>query len=788
VRSCRAVAVLCSATSIASRNVRQELQLAWDRDKPILPLLLEPVEFPDAVAYFLQGRQWIEVHDRPSDDWLPGITRALARLGIQSPPSGPEPAEIHRRPVNLPSPLTALLGRDDEVARVVELLNSHRLVTLIGPGGVGKTRLAIDAARQAAPAFPDGVTFVDLAPIRDPALVLPVIARALDVRETPGRTLPEVLTAALDVSQTLLVLDNVEQVIDAATEIAGLLVSCPRLAMLVTSRSLLGVRGESLVSIDPLPVPSTDSSTEVLGDNAAVRLFVERAQGALPGFVPIEDDLGVIARICHRLDGLPLALELAAARTRLLAPAALLSRLELALPTLTGGPRDLPDRQRTLRDTIAWSHDLLTPREQILFRRLGVFVEGWTLEAAEAVCDEEKQFDVLDMLTSLVGQSLVEVNVPGGPRYRMLETIREYAQGRLQESGEEETTRAAHASYFSLLGVDAARTHALYPERFAAQLSVEAENMRAALDWTSGRADADTRLRLALAWTYLAWYRGGFADVRRRLEQVLPDLPFESVLYAEGYEALSVVADALGDQHAAADAAALSEASARAHGNDFELARALLAKAMALNGLGELEQAARVYEESATLSRRVAASDPVAAHVLTLVLNNLGCIAEERGDADLAAEYYQRALDAAVNGGLGHEHLLHYTMNLASMYLERGQTDEAARRISGALDMMTDESALGLVTFVLEETAYLAEAVGRHTEAGQLLGAAVEVERLYGAVTERQVEVERSELIAKLAAALGNEACQEAMATGRAVPIKDAIAQANALVREIGMA
>ena len=366
IKASAAVVLCCSAAAFASRNVRQEVALAWAHERPILPLFLERVAVPDDLAYWLEAAQWIEVLDRPADDWLEDVRRALGRIGVSGalPPPVPPTGANGAGPVRLPTPLTALLGRDAEEGQIVERLGSHRLVTLTGPGGVGKTRLAIDAARAAASSFPDGVGFVDLSPLRDPALVLPAIAQALEVREVPGMPLDRALAAAIGERRLLLVLDNLEQVVEAASGIAGLLTACPRLAVLATSRVLLGVRGESVLPVEPLPIPSDGEAMAVIAASPAVELFVTRAREARPGFAPDAADLAAVAAICRRLDGLPLAIELAAARTKLLPPAALLARLEQTLPTLSGGPRDLPDRQRTMASTIAWSHDLLRPKNR----------------------------------------------------------------------------------------------------------------------------------------------------------------------------------------------------------------------------------------------------------------------------------------------------------------------------------------------------------------------------------------------------------------------------------------
>jgi len=341
-----------------------------------------------------------------------GPAERQSLLAAARPGTGPEPADAAPGGyAPLPLPLTSLLGREREVTTLVSLLQAGdmRLVTLTGAGGSGKTRLALEVAVRLQDALADGMVFVDLTPLRDAAFVLPTIADALGVRERPGQPLRETLARFLAPKQLLLLLDNCEQVLAAAPEIAALVAACPRLAVLATSRAALRVRGEHEAPLLPLPLPESDrrSSVAELVDVPSVALFLQRAVASQPTFTLSADNAPAVAAICRRLDGLPLAIELAASWVRILPPSALLDRLEQRLLMLTGGSRDLPPRQRTMRDAIAWSYDLLAEAEQVLFRCLAVFAGGWTLEAAEVVSCGRDRLAVLTGLEALIAASLV---------------------------------------------------------------------------------------------------------------------------------------------------------------------------------------------------------------------------------------------------------------------------------------------------------------------------------------------------------------------------------------------
>ncbi len=397
-----------------------------------------------------------------------------------------------------------------------------RLVTLSGPGGVGKTRLAQEIAARAGATFTDGACFVPLATLRSADLVLSAIARALDVREIGDRPLTDALASALRTRNLLLVLDNLEQVLEAAPLVGDLLVTCPGLKVLATSRETLRISGERDIRVPPLALPDLNGhgTDDALADAPAVQLFVERARAARADFALSAENGPIVAAICTRLDGLPLAIELAAARVALFAPAELLDRLDRLggsrLPLLTGGPRDAPTRQRSLRDAISWSHDLLDRNEQILFRRLAVFADGFSLDLAEAIMGMlGSECDVVDGVGALVAKSLLirtDGIVAGSSRFAMLETIREFGREKLTESGEEDAVRRAHAGIFLALA-ERAESDLLGTGRAVLldQLEMEHDNLRAALAWADSSGDSELLVHLARAlagfWR-IHWHQG----------------------------------------------------------------------------------------------------------------------------------------------------------------------------------------------------------------------------------------------------------------------------------------
>jgi predicted ATPase len=682
-------------------------------------------------------------------------------------------------PTNLPAPRTTFVGRARELAQIGQLLEQTGLVTLTGTGGCGKTRLAIEAAAGLLPSYRDGIFFVDLATITNPDLVPSTIALALDVRQESSRPIEELLKDVLQDRETLLVLDNFEQVLEAAPVIAGLLSASPRLRVLVTSRAALHLSGEQEFPVPPLGTPDARDipRTQELTRYEAIDLFVQRASRVDPNFRITDANSAAVAQICAQLDGLPLAIELAASRVKLLPPASMLKRLERRLALLTGGARDLPARQRTLRDTIGWSYDLLDREEQILFSRLATFVGGWTIEAAEAVAnpDSELGVDTLDALGSLMDKSLIRRSDPDTEsRFQMLGTIREFGIDKLAEVGDADLVRRRHALYYLELVTAAESGLTARDQGWRNRLESEHDNIRAALSWTIDARATDIGMGIVGALWRFWQMRGHLAEGRRWTDEVLglPGAAARTATRAKALSASGSLAYWLRD----------TESVLALYRESLEIYREIRdrrGEAEAAYNLGfahllegDVRAAKDLYETAAQMYRSVGDRLRLAQAVMAL-----GMVAYHEGDLEKSDALTEEARAAFLDAG----DLWGISMTagqLGALALRRGEHERARRAITESLEL-NDKLGNRLGTSVgIQGLAVLAVRFGRPEAAVRLAGAVHRIREVAGGEAPRDlvgledpVDVAKRHLAADRIAALWNE--------GRAMSFEEALASAR---------
>jgi predicted ATPase/DNA-binding XRE family transcriptional regulator len=716
---------------------------------------------------------------------------------VLRPATGGLPARAPRSasPNNLPQPLTGLVGREEDIRAIRRQLVTARLLSLTGPGGVGKTRLALQVAAEEAARSADGVWLIELGALGDPALVPRVVAATLGVREASRRPLLRTLEAALQ-GRHLLVLDNCEHLLAACAQFAvALLPACPQLRILATSREALAVPGEVVWTVSPLAVPPPAGTTNVasLLTFPAVRLFCDRAREALPTFALTSANAASVAALCRRLDGLPLALELAATRVRALAVEQLSARLDERFRLFAEGSRAAPPRQRTLRSTLDWSYDLLSPPERRIFARLAAFAGGWTLEAAEAVCssagqeaDGDRQ-DVLDLLVRLVDQSLVvyeaaAMPLPAGPqppfpdgRYRMLETVRQYARERLEASGEANDVQQRHAEYYLMLAEDAEpELRGLRQAAWFARLAGEYGNMRAALRWGIEQGATAHTVRLAGALRLFWLFRAPISEGREWLTKVLamrrPTMPTPE--WANVLAVAGILEQARGDF---ASARPLLQES-------LELARSVsdeLGVAHAAAGLGTLARlqgdfpAARDYLEEAVARLRAQQSKGELASVLSL----LGMVVYTQGDPIAASALFEEGLALGRDAG----DALAVTTALSGLIsgsLDRAEYGRARSWLAESLTLRRDLDDRWSIAWDLEMAAVLSVKECRPRRALQLAGAAAALRVATGTPLPPAEAAHLQERLAPARLARGDADAATAWDEGRAMPLERAIAVA----------
>ena len=681
-------------------------------------------------------------------------------------------------PNNLPTQLTSFIGRAREIAEVKSLLATARLVTLTGSGGAGKTRLALQVAAEIVEGYPDGVWLAELAPIADPALVPKTVASALNVPEQPGRGMVDTLLDALRSKAVLLVLDNCEHLRAACRDlVATLLRASPQVRILATSREGLGVPGETLWRVPSLSLPEDirhlPSSQElVLYD--AVRLFVERAVAIAPGFMVTSENAPAVAQVCQRLDGIPLAIELAAARAKVLAVEQIAARLNDRFRLLTGGSAVALPRHQTLRAAIDWSYGLLSQQERTVLSRLSVFAGGWTLEAAEAVCagGTIEASDILDLLTQLVDKSLVGVSMRGGEaRYGLLETVREYGREKLQEAADVAELRRRHFDWYLALAETAEpELYGPHEDLWGERLELEHDNLRFALDWgMTNAAHEEAVLRLAGALGSFWNKRTHVSEGRAWLERALPGRGATPDVRAKALGFAGVLARLQGDYPRAA-ALGRESLDLRLKSEDKRgIAVALMQLGVLADYRGDPAEAKRLFAEAFAHFQEVGDKWGISS-----ALNNLGEVARGAGDYDAARSFYEKSLSMSREVG-NSSGIANAVGNLGAVSLHQGNNIEAATLLRSALISQRRLGDRKNIIGVLGGLAALALVESKLERAARLLGAAEALRERIGVLISPADRVLYEHQVGFARSALSEDAFASAWAEGRTMTMEQAI-------------
>lgn len=801
---------------------QQPLAPLTRREQDILQLLARGLSDQEIAQELVLSLSTVKWYNRQIYSKLGVNKRALAveqarQLGLVDDSSGQLLLSASPRH-NLPAEVTSFIGRERELDDLKRLLSAARVVTLAGPPGTGKTRLALRAARQAIPRYRDGVAFVSLAPLDAPDRVLPAIAETLGVEERGARALADLVKGHLASRQMLLVLDNFEHLLSAAPLVAELVGAAPDLSVIITSREILNLYGEHEYPVPPLDPPNTQMSTDraAISANPAVRLFVQRAEAASPDFTLTDQNASAVAAICTHLDGLPLAIELAAARVRLYSPESLLVRLGSRLEMLTDGPRDVPARQRTLRSTLAWSLSLLTPDEQTLFARLGVFSGGCSADAAEAVCGKELDTPVTEILVSLFNKNLLQRvgDADGEPRFLMLETMREYALEQLEQRGERDTISRRHAEHFMAFAERA--KDRLYGRELLQNLSElerEMDNLIAALRWSIRQPDdADLCFRLFSGvgryWLYRAQFRVGRAMAREILAHqasATVSRSYADMLCAAGdlayyqsdYEAserqygealamyrqlgeawgqaqtlmgLGNVATEIGDYDSAPGL--FEEAYEIMHriGDVVGSGRALACLAWCALRPGDYPLAKRQLEEALALYEQ--AGDP---NGIGFALSGLGEIAVRQGELDAAVDLLEKSI--RVRQQVGDQWGIATSLgSLGWAALRSGDFDCAVERLTESLMIRERIGDAGGAAWCLEKLGELCHLRERHRAATRFLGIAAALRAGVNSVVDPADQPHYEQLVGTLRDRLGNAVFERRWARGESTSAAQVLA------------